>query len=103
MALDIKASRVMLFALAAIAIAVLAFYKQFSTRVLPVATAAETCAPIPANIKFLGPAMTIAQAEKLSLAEMAEAPPTVPRVPFGHLNSKWLELRQLSKTTDTVH
>mgnify|MGYP003589285037 CR=1 FL=1 len=103
MAVDIKASRVIVFALATIVIAVGVFYKNFSTPALPFATAAETCAPIPANIKFLGPAMTIAQAEKLSLAKMAAAPPTVPRVPFGHLNSEWLELRHLSKATDTVH
>ena len=103
MATDIKASRVALFALVATTIALAAFYTKFSTPRRPVLTATETCSPLPGDITLVGPAMTVAQAESLSLAEMRKAPPTVPRVPFGHLNSEWLELRKLARPTDRVH
>jgi hypothetical protein len=103
MTTDIKATRIALFALAVTAAVALAFYAGSSKSRLLIAVAAETCAPIPSNIKFAGPAMTIEQAEQLSLAEMTKAPPSVPRVPFGHLNSDWLALRQLARTGDTVH
>jgi hypothetical protein len=61
------------------------------------------CVPLPENIAFLGPAQTVAEAERASRAEMAKAPPSVPRVPFGHQNAHWLELKALAAPTDTVH
>ena len=61
------------------------------------------CMPLPQNIVFLGPAQTIAEVERLSLAEMARTPPSAPRVPFGHQNGQWAELKAMSEPTDTVH
>jgi hypothetical protein len=64
---------------------------------------ATDCVPLPRNIVFLGPSQTIAGVERLSRAEMAKAPPSVPRVPFGHQNPQWVELKATSEPTDTVH
>lgn len=61
------------------------------------------CVPLPKNVVFLGPAQTVAEVERASRAEMAKAPPSVPRVPFGHQNAHWLELKALARPTDTVH
>ena len=100
MATGLKTKRIAVLVLAVTATIAIA-YNSSSYRPRPVV--AETCTPIPLNIKFMGPARTIAQVEQLSLAEMKEAPPSVPRVPFGHLNSEWLALKRLLKPGDTVH
>ena len=66
------------------------------------APAAE-CVPLPQNIVFLGEAQTVAEVERFSRAEMAKAPTSVPRVPFGHQNAQWVELKAMSESADTVH
>jgi hypothetical protein len=52
---------------------------------------------------IVGPAITIAQAESLSLAALRDAPGSVPRIPFGHQNSEWFALKQSTQPGDTVH
>jgi hypothetical protein len=61
------------------------------------------CVPLPKNVVYLGPAQTVAEVERASLAEMARADPSVPRVPFGHQHARWRELKALAGPTDTVH
>jgi hypothetical protein len=62
----------------------------------------DECVLLPSDTK-LGPALAISQAEELSLAKLKAAPSSVPRVPFGHLNSEWVALKQLARPGDTVH
>ncbi len=64
---------------------------------------APECTPLPENIVFVGPAQTVAEVERSSRAEMAKAPPSVPRVPFGHQNAQWVKLKSSAKPSDTVH
>jgi len=66
-------------------------------------TQVSMCTPPPENIVSIGPARTIAEVERLSIAEMATAPDTVPRVPFGHQNSEWVSLKASAQPGDTVH
>jgi len=100
MAAGIKATTVTLLVLAMTAMAGLTLYaSSFKPGLL---TMPDECVPLPAGTK-LGPALTISRVEKLSLAKLKAAPPSVPRVPFGHLNSEWVALKQLAQPSDTVH
>lgn len=62
----------------------------------------STCTPVPPNVTFLGPALTIPQVEATSLRKIAGSP-TAPQVPFGYTNSEWLRLKDDMRPGDTVH
>lgn len=68
----------------------------------PAIDSAGNCDSLPDGIVLVGRAVTIAEAEGISLTELATAPPTVPRIPFGHSNPEWVELKAVSKPGDTV-
>ncbi len=53
------------------------------------------------DVSVFGP-MTIADIEEHSLKEMKRHP-DVPQVPFGFMNSKWLEFRSLIREADEIY
>ena len=88
---------------AALVLAVAAGLYLAQRNLRTLSTPVSECTPLPENVVSVGPAQTIAEVERLSAAEMATAPDTVPRLPFGHQNSEWVNLKALAQPGDTVH
>ena len=61
----------------------------------------EVCSPSPSGINYLGPELTVAQVEQASVERLGDS--NAPKVPFGYQNSKWIELKALMHSGDTIH
>ena len=103
MAPDIRASRVLFWLVAFSAAVAVAIYASLGNYQVPRVSEANACAPLPSNIKSIGPGLSVAQVEAASIAEMRASPGNPPEVPFGFNNPEWLALKKLIHPGDTVH
>ncbi|GAA4861128.1 hypothetical protein GCM10023332_11450 [Luteimonas vadosa] len=99
MATGLKASRsvvlILAYAAAAVGLAYVSLAPSQSS--LPVAD----CVPVPPDVVFVGPTLSVSQVESASLKKMAGTP-TAPQVPFGYMNYEWLRLKELMLRGDSI-
>jgi hypothetical protein len=65
------------------------------------ASTSPSCTQVLARYK-LGPALTVAEVEAISLKKM-KSTPTAPQIPFGYTNKQWIALKSLMQPGDTLH